>query len=103
MSDRINQLIESIREKSMLLKDQVANEKRSNENLQQEIQGLQQEIAQKNEQITGLKARIDQLNENIQSAKEQNIEQASPNNMLSDEQIDELVGEIEYCLGQLKK
>ena len=102
MSDRINQLIDTIREKSVLLKNQIASEKANNEELTQEIQSLKQEISLKNEQVDELNSKITELNDGLKAVKEQNIT-GSEGKGISDEQIDELVKEIEYCIGQLKK
>ena len=102
MSDRINQLIDTIREKSILLKDQVASEKAKNEELTQEIQTLKQEVTSKGEKVDELNSKITELNDGLKAVKEQSIT-GSEGNGFSDEQIDELVKEIEYCIGQLKK
>ena len=102
MSDRINQLIDTIREKSILLKDQVASEKAKNEKLTLEIQTLKQEVTLKDVKVDELNSKITELNDGLKAAKEQSIS-GSEGNGYSDEQIDELVKEIEYCIGQLKK
>ena len=102
MSDRINQLVDTIREKSILLKDQVASEMSKNEELTQEIQTLKQEVASKDEQVDELNIKIAELNDGLKTVREQSIT-GSDGSGISDEQIDELVKEIEYCIGQLKK
>ena len=51
MSDRINQLVDTIREKAILLKDQVASEKAHNQELTQEIQTLKQEMSSRDEKV----------------------------------------------------
>jgi len=102
MSDRINQLIDTIREKSILLKDQVASEKAKNEELAQEIQSLKQEVSSNDEKVGELNSKITELNDGLKTAKEQSITGLEEKG-ISDEQIDELVKEIEYCIGQLKK
>jgi uncharacterized coiled-coil DUF342 family protein len=102
MSDRINQLVDTIREKSILLKDQVASEKAKNKELTQEIQTLKQDVFSRDEKLSELNSTITELNDGLKAAKEQNIT-GSEGNGVSEEQIDELVKEIEYCIGQLKK
>lgn len=102
MSDRVNVLIESIREKSMLLKDQLASEKAASEKLREELGQLKGQNAEKDLQIQEFQTRIAELNERIATAKQSNIG-GSEESSISDEHIDELVKEIEYCIAQLKK
>ena len=54
MSDRINELIETIREKTSLLRNQIASEKARNEELTLEVQRLSQEVLLKDEALVGL-------------------------------------------------
>ena len=102
MSDRINQLVDTIREKAILLKDQVASEKAHNEELTQEIQTLKQELSSRDEKVDELNTKITELDDGLKAAREQSIG-SSGGNGVSEEQIDELVKEIEYCIAQLKK
>ena len=102
MSDRINQLIDTIREKSILFKDQVASEKSKNEVFAQKVEELENEVVLKTEKVLELNARVTALNEEVKTVKEQKTA-GSDRRHISDEQIDELVKEIEYCIGQLKK
>jgi uncharacterized coiled-coil DUF342 family protein len=102
MSDRINQLVDTIREKTILLKDQVASEKAKNEELTQEIQTLKQDVSSRDEKMGELNNKITELNDGLEAAREQSITSADGNGV-SEEQIDELVKEIEYCIEQLKK
>ena len=102
MSGRINQLVDTIREKFILLKDQVASDKVKNEELTQEIQALKLDVSSKDEKIGELNSKITELNDGLKSAREQSIISAEGNGV-SEEQVDELVKEIEYCIEQLKK
>lgn len=102
MSDRIHELVDAIREKSILLKDQVASEKTKNQELEKDIQRLKQEVSSKDGQVDELNSKITELNDDLKTVKEQSITE-SEGNGISDGQIDELVKEIEYCIGQLKK
>lgn len=103
MSDRIHQLIDTVREKSILLKDQVASERSENQRLKQEIDELKQSIASRDEKISGLEVKVVELNDHIETVKKENITVESASKGMSNEQIDELVKEIEYCITQLKK
>jgi uncharacterized coiled-coil DUF342 family protein len=102
MSDRINQLVDTIREKTILLKDQIASEKAKNEELTKEIQTLKQDVSSRDEKMGELNNNITELNDGLKAVREQSIISADGNGV-SEEQIDELVKEIEYCIEQLKK
>ena len=102
MSDRVNELIENLREKMILLKDQCAQERSKNDELIAENEALKANLNEKSSEISTLQSMIESFKEAQNSAKEQNVSQ-SEEKRISDEQINELVREIEYCIGQLKK
>ncbi len=102
MSDRVNELIETLREKMILLKDQCAKERSINSELIAENEALKFNLTEKSNEIVNLQTKIESLKEVQNAAKEQNVNQ-SKEERNSDDQIDELVREIEYCIGQLKK
>lgn len=102
MSDRVNELIENLREKMILLKDQCAKERSNNNDLIAENESLKANLNEKASEISTLQSTIEAFKEAQNSAKEQNVNQ-SDEKRISDEQIDEMVREIEYCIGQLKK
>jgi chromosome segregation ATPase len=102
MSDRVNELIENLRERMILLKDQCAKERSNNNDLIAENESLKANLNEKSSEISTLQATIEAFKEAQNSAKEQNVNQ-SDEKRISDEQIDEMVREIEYCIGQLKK
>ena len=102
MADRINELIQKIREKVSQLKGQLSVEKTKNESLQNELNQLKAQLDFSKNEVETLNAKIVNLQSDIAKAKEQSV--VSSNEIgVSDEQIDELVKEIEYCIGQLKK
>lgn len=102
MSDRVNELIETLREKMILLKDQCAIERSKNNDLLAENELLKSSLQEKSSEISSLQSKVDSLKEAQSLAKEQSVNH-SEEKKVSDEQIDELVREIEYCIGQLKK
>jgi uncharacterized protein YlxW (UPF0749 family) len=102
MSDRVNELIENLRERMILLKDQCAKERSNNNDLIAENESLKANLNEKSSEISTLQATIEAFKEAQNAAKEQNVNQ-SDEKRISDEQIDEMVREIEYCIGQLKK
>jgi len=102
MSDRISQLIGQVREKSILHRDQYVSERSKNENLQAELDALKVAVSDCNTQIDELKAEVVSLEKVQKTSVKQDII-APIETGVSDEQIDGLVKEIEYCIGQLKK
>jgi len=102
MADRINELIQKIREKVSQLKGQLSVEKTKNESLKNEVDQLKTQLDATKNENESLKAKIVNLQSDIAKAKEQSV--GGPDETsVSDGQIDELVKEIEYCIGQLKK
>ncbi|MFK7786181.1 MAG: hypothetical protein AB8B56_13760 [Crocinitomicaceae bacterium] len=102
MSDRVNELIDTLKEKMTLLKDQCVNERSKNDELSAENERLQANLAEKSTEISNLQSKVESLKEAQNLAKVQNVN-PSEEEKISDDQIDELVREIEYCIGQLKK
>ncbi len=102
MSDRVYKLIETLQEKILLLKGECVLERSKNDELTAKNKALSSELAEKAITIESLNEQINELNQKHSEAKEQNVGQTDESG-ISDEQIDELVKEIEYCIGQLKK
>jgi chromosome segregation ATPase len=102
MADRINELINNIREKVSQLRSQLSVEKNKTESLQEEVNQLKLQLTSKKNEVETLESKIVNLQSDIVKAKEQSVNHSTEANV-SDEQIDELVKEIEYCIGQLKK
>ena len=102
MSDRINSLINNIREKSIHLIEKLSIQEEKNNDLATQLTSLKEELASQNKKNEQLANEMMELKENIKANNGQNIS-SSAGNDISDEKIDELVKEIEYCIGQLKK
>jgi len=110
MSARVHQLLDEIREKSVKLKGQVAAERTKNETLSAEIAELKSAMNGKTEEVDNLQNKVSELSANIESLKEQSVNSESNTEtttqvggVLTNEEIDALVKEIEYCIQQLKK
>ncbi|PWL28813.1 MAG: hypothetical protein DCO96_08330 [Fluviicola sp. XM-24bin1] len=106
MSARVHQLLDEIREKSVNLKDQVAAERAKNDTLSAEISELKSAMENKTQEVDNLQSKVSELSVNIESLKEQSVnsESTSPTGaVLTKEEIDALVKEIEYCITQLKR
>lgn len=103
MTERIQHIMNEIRAKALEIHSELVQERNKN-------QVLQAQILEKEERLQAAKqlenehlAVIDQLKLDLEVAKNQVVEVSVPQIGRNEEQIDELVKEIEYCIGQLKK
>jgi len=106
MSARVHELLDEIREKSVKLKDQVTAERAKNATLTAEISELKSAMESKSQEVENLQSKVSELTDNIETLKEQSVNTNSeaPNGAtLSNQEIDALVKEIEYCIAQLKR
>jgi chromosome segregation ATPase len=102
MNPRIQQLIDEIKAKSLALHDDLQNERAKCLNQQLELDLLKVELDDFNIKNENLKTQVSLLQEKLEETKGQvvdNSQYSSRNN----EEIDELVREIEYCINQLRK
>lgn len=107
MTERIQHSMNEIRAKALELHGELVQERIKNQALQAQIlekeERLQSVLLAGKESENALNAVIDQLKLDLEAAKNQIVEVFVPQNGRNEEQIDELVKEIEYCIGQLKK
>ena len=101
MTQRIEQLISEIETKVQHLRESLVQEREKNlsfteqlEVLKREHSMLQSELDVSKNVTDGLKGELEKMKENVVSA---------PVRGRNDQEIDELVKEIEYCISQLKK
>ena len=97
MSDRINQLIGEIREKSMRAKDALDAEKKRSKELENELNKVKEELNSKNKELNKMEEEINSLKSD-KGTVEKSIPVQSENGI-----SDELVKEIDYCIEKLKK
>ncbi|MFT5778971.1 MAG: phage shock protein A [Crocinitomicaceae bacterium] len=102
MSDRISQLIDKVREKAILYREQYVTERSKNDELLTENERLNESLSKQNANIEELKSEVESLKQVQKTTKVQGVVSSNETGV-SDEQIDDLVKEIEYCIGQLKK
>jgi glutamate-1-semialdehyde aminotransferase len=102
MTDRLYHIIEEIRTKMLNLSKQLNDERLKYISLKEENVRLEEELAAAKEQERVLTALNTQLKSEVVSAKSQVVE-VPVSLVKKDEEIDELVNEIEYCISQLKK
>lgn len=103
MTDKIQQFIDEISRKSRALHHQLVEERIKNEQLRTEIVTLQEQIMANSGQIESQSLEISKLKGELEATKLQGIEEPTVSDRRKEEEIDELVKEIEYCISQLKK
>lgn len=102
MSDRVSQLIDSIKFKALELHQELQSERIKSNHLEEELMKIKSEINAKSAEIELSKKKIAELGDQIKTLSEQKVDLSSVND-ISDEQIDELVKEIEFCIAQLNQ
>lgn len=101
MNEKIQHIIQDIRRKKNALDDLLNQQKQKANQFELEIEQLKSDLESNNSDISRLKNENAELKSLLEAAKSQVINSSvSENN--SHDQIDELVREIEYCIGQLK-
>ncbi len=103
MSDRVSKLIDSIKGKAKQLYQELQSERAKSADLKDELASLKSELTAKTTEIEASKEKIIQLGDQLKTLSEQKVDQVNSGTDFSDEQIDELVREIEFCIAQLKE
>lgn len=115
MNEKIQHIIQDIRTKKDAMTGVLSQLKQKINQLEQEVIQLKSEVTQKETENNQLKNdtklliddknilsnEIAELTKTLEEAKNQAIKNVG--NANGQQQIDELVREIEYCIGQLKK
>ncbi|TNF47097.1 MAG: hypothetical protein EP305_08855 [Bacteroidetes bacterium] len=101
MSDKALQLIDEIRSRSLEIKGKLDEERQNNAVLTNAIADLKKELEQRELELSEVKTKVAELEKEVLTAKEQVINPVISSER-NDEEIDELVKEIEYCISQLK-
>lgn len=101
MNEKIQHIIQDIRRKKNAVDGLLNQEKQRVHQLEQEVVQLKSEIESKQSDISRLLKDNAELQSLLEETKNQIISSKVPENNRH-EQIDELVREIEYCIGQLK-
>ena len=102
MTDTIQQIIEKIRSKSIEIHSQLIKEREKNIALEAENVALKAQLTDMADTQKVLNVEMSELKIALETAKNQVVETPISKNR-KDEEIDELVKEIEYCISQLKK
>lgn len=103
MSDRIQELLNDIREKATGWHKQLTAERAANQQLTSELTTVKNILREKEEELLKSARQITELESKLEMAANNSSVIVSEGTGVSDEQIDELVKEIDYCLAQLKR
>lgn len=103
MTERIQHIVNEISQKTKALHKQLIEEREKNSSLQAEIKSLNENEKVQTEKEVGYLKEISDLKLQLEETKSQIVEVSNPSLGRKDEEIDELVKEIEYCISQLKK
>lgn len=101
MSEKVYQLIDEVREKSLAIKASLETERSKLKSLESELDQLKEAIAMKESDLKKKDSEIAKLMSDLETNKTMGID-VPENKGFSDEQIDELVKEIEYCIAKLR-
>ena len=103
MTEQIERSIEQILSKARALHSELQSEKSRNVALQREVERMKGELLSFSEKEFMLNTEIETLKSALQLAENKVVEVPVQLVGKREEEIDELVKEIEYCIEQLKK
>ena len=103
MTEKIQDTIQEISRKAVRIGEALRSERSKNEILQEEIYRNKEELAKELTANTHLKAEIESLKSALHLAENKVVEVPAPVIGRTEQEIDELVKEIEFCIEQLKQ
>jgi len=103
MTDNIQKIIDQILSKSNFLHKIVIEERDKNSHLNIEIERLNKLLSEKNEECLLLSKNLDSVQSALSLTENKVIENPVQTIGKSEQEIDELVKEIEFCIEQLKQ
>ena len=103
MTDNIQKIIDQILSKSNFLHKIVLEERDKNSHLNIEIERLNKLLSEKNEECLLLSKNLDSVQSALSLTENKVIENPGQTIGKSEQEIDELVKEIEFCIQQLKQ
>lgn len=103
MTEKIQDTIQEISRKAVRIGEALRSERSKNEILQEEIDRNKEELAKELTANTHLKADIESLKSALHLAENKVVEVPAPVIGRTEQEIDELVKEIEFCIEQLKQ
>jgi len=103
MTEKIQDTIQEISRKVVRAGEALRSERSKNEILQEEIDRNKEELAKEITANTHLKVEIESLKSALHLAENKVVEVPVPVKGKNEQEIDELVKEIEFCIEQLKQ
>jgi methyl-accepting chemotaxis protein len=103
MTEKIQQIIDDIRNKMAALDHQLKEVRANNAVLQAELNESNIQLDNSKKEGESLAEAVNELKSALEAANNQVVEVDRPTQGRRDDEIDELVKEIEYCISQLKK
>ena len=103
MTEEIQKIIDQIHSKSMALHKVLLEERDKNGHLNSEIERLNKLLSEKNEECFALSTDLELVRSALYSAENKVIEKPVQTIGKNEQEIDELVKEIEFCIEQLKQ
>ena len=100
MTEKIQHIIDDLRSRKRVLDESLNTEKRMRAESEKELESLNSKLTASMQEVDDLKRTVTRLQADLEKAKNQVVDSKPSAN--TDIQIDELVREIEYCIGQLK-
>jgi septal ring factor EnvC (AmiA/AmiB activator) len=101
MTERIRQLIDEISRKAEKIHLQLLEERERNSKLTADLQELGSKHNSLKEEFENRQNLVESLHQEVEKLKSQVVDVPGPGR--NDQEIDELVKEIEYCISQLKR
>lgn len=103
MTEKIQDTIQEISRNAVRIGEALRSERSKNEILQEEIDRNKEELASESVANTHLKAEIESLKSALHLAENKVVEVPASVTGRTEQEIDELVKEIEFCIEQLKQ
>lgn len=103
MTESIQRLIQEISSKMKISHTNLLEERTKNARLLDDLAILKSELQDKNEELLGKNQIISGQEVILEKMNEQNTVSLPEDSLNRSHEIDELVKEIEYCIGQLRK
>ena len=103
MTEKIQDTIQEISRKAVRIGEALRAERSKNEILQEEIDRNNEQLAVELAAVSSLKMEIESLKLALHLAEDKVVEVPAPVTGRNEQEIDELVKEIEFCIEQLKQ
>jgi|TARA_R110000737_G_scaffold222262_1_gene237534 chromosome segregation ATPase len=103
MTESIQRKIQEISGKMKILHSHLLEERAKNAKLESDLESLKMSLQEKNEELATKNQQLSEKESQLVQMNEQNTVSMPEESLNRSHEIDELVKEIEYCIGQLRK